>query len=95
MNTPLVTTLKLVLEMIHQKPYSNKIINNVQEITTLKNHDHYFESALYSDTFRFDLVTEGTSQLGEKMTYLERERVKAEGNRPQIFNQQDEKLQSI
>ena len=42
----------------------------------------------------FDLVTEGTSQLGEQMTYLEREWVKAGKNRPQILSQQEEKLQS-
>ena len=58
--------------------YYKKIINNVQNITALKNHNHYFESALYSDTLSFDLVTEGTSQRGEQMMYLGRERVKAE-----------------
>ena len=40
----------------------------------------------------FDLVTEGTSQLGEQR---ELKRVKAEGYRPQILSQQEEKLQSI
>ena len=87
-NTPLVTALKLVLEMIHQNAmYSNKIINNVQKITTLKNHNHYFESTLYSYTFRFDLVIEGTSQLAKQMAYLEREGVEVDRNRPRILSQ--------
>ena len=73
--------------------YSNKIINNVQEISAVKNHNHYFESALYSYTFRFNLVTEGTSQLCKQITYLERERIKAKGNKPQILSQQEEKLE--
>ena len=43
----------------------------------------------------FDLVTKGTSQLGEQMMYLERERIKVEGYRPQNLSQQEKKLQSI
>ena len=65
----------------------SKIINlkwHVQWMTKLKNHNHYLDPPYTQIFLSLILSSKGQVNLGKHVTYLERDRVQVEANKPSI-----------